>query len=118
MSYRPTIAVDFDGVIHRYSRGWQGSNIYDPPMDETAEALQILNVEYRLVIFTARLDLDAVWAWLTEWDLKRYIAEVTNTKPMAALYIDDRCLRFERWSDALPLAQTIMKELHNQKRAS
>ena len=36
------IAIDFDGVIHRYSKGWQGlHNTYDPPHDNAIESIKL-----------------------------------------------------------------------------
>src|SRR3546814_17831472 len=32
-----TVALDFDGVIHRYSKGWRGGVIHDPPMPGAIE---------------------------------------------------------------------------------
>lgn len=29
---KKTIVFDFDGVIHRYSKGWQNGSIYDKPV--------------------------------------------------------------------------------------
>lgn len=60
MEKRSSIALDFDGVIHRYSRGWGDGKIYDPPMDGAPEAIERLNKEFNLVIFTARKNLDDV----------------------------------------------------------
>ena len=38
-----TIAIDFDGVIHQYSKGFQGlDNAYDPPMPGAISSLQKL----------------------------------------------------------------------------
>ena len=34
-----TIAVDFDGFIHKYSKGWHDGSIYDEPVEGAAEAL-------------------------------------------------------------------------------
>lgn len=44
-----TISVDFDGVLHRYGRGWADGTIYDPPMPGALAGLRTL------------LDLDAVF---------------------------------------------------------
>mgnify|MGYP003657985253 FL=1 len=48
-----TIAIDFDGVIHKYSKGWQGlQNAYDPPNDGAVESIKRLKeLGFRLVIF-------------------------------------------------------------------
>lgn len=60
-----TIAVDFDGVLHAYTRGWQSGEIYDKPVLGAAEGLQALMRRDAVFIFTARDNLDDVadWAW-------------------------------------------------------
>jgi hypothetical protein len=96
-----TIAIDFDGVVHAYSHGWQDGEIYDDPMSGLIMGLAKLVPHYRLVIFTARHDLDAVRTWLKSHRLDHYFADVTNRKPAAAIYLDDRAVRFISWDQAL-----------------
>ncbi len=106
---RQTVAIDFDGVIHQYSRGWCGGEIYDLPMPGVEHALSMLFQTHDLVIYTVREDLVAVRAWLDGYDLLEFFKEVTNTKPIATLYIDDRALRFTDWETALPEAGRILE---------
>jgi hypothetical protein len=59
------------------------------------------------VIFTTRLnpefDGDVEWkklqivAWLNKYNIP--FDEVTNNKPKAMCYIDDRAIRFTNWKD-------------------
>lgn len=109
---KQTIAVDFDGVIHRYSRGWQDGTIYDPPVDGAREALERLHRRYKVVIFTTRVNpdmrgsnvqMDRVVDWLKEHGFRQgvHFDEVTHVKPPAVVYIDDRALRFTSWDQAL-----------------
>jgi trehalose-6-phosphatase len=97
-----TIAIDFDGVIHRYSLGWQGmDNAYDPPMDGAAEALRSLaETGHRIVVFSSR-DTTVIQNWLKKYALEQYVAEVTNTKIPARVYIDDRAYRFVDWKHTM-----------------
>jgi hypothetical protein len=71
-----TIAVDFDGVIHQYSRGWQDGTIYDPPIPGALGALTTLMNTYAVFIHTTR-EPEQVMPWL-----EGYGFDVT---------IDDRC---------------------------
>jgi hypothetical protein len=98
-----TLAIDFDGVIHAYSRGWEDGSIYDEPVPGVADALAGLSRYFRLVIFTARdsPDLPKIRKWLAAEGLDEHISEVTNRKPKAWAYIDDRAIRFESWGQAL-----------------
>lgn len=115
-SSKPTIAIDFDGVLHAYSRGWEDGVIYDDPTPMSAGALSNLELDYQLIVFTAREDLDPVRKWLKEHypnnDLK-----VTNRKPKAKIYIDDRAIRFDGWVNTMEAINIIEREdkrlIHN-----
>jgi hypothetical protein len=50
-----TIAIDFDGVIHKYSKGWQDGEIYDSELPCVFEAIQDLMGEgYTVFVFSTR----------------------------------------------------------------
>jgi hypothetical protein len=107
-----TIAVDFDGVIHAYSKGWADGTIYDEPMPGALEGLRQLLDQTAVFIFTTR-DVGQVAAWLLArgfhvrtghdgpfWN-ERGPLLVTNEKLAATAYLDDRAVRFENWDQAL-----------------
>jgi hypothetical protein len=106
-SFKKTLAIDFDGVLHGYSKGWQEGVIYDPPKDGAKEALASLSEKFNLVVFTTREDLDAVGTWLETHELSPYITSVTNSKPLAVAYIDDRAVRFENWVQVTEFITTL-----------
>lgn len=58
-----TIAVDFDGVIHSYGRGWLDGTIYDSPQTGAFDALRNLMQYYAVYILTCR-DPEQVKPWL------------------------------------------------------
>lgn len=90
-----TIVFDFDGVIHPYSKGWNGGEIYDDPDPECIPTLKWLIGEgFTVAICTARTDtLPKVRRWLAERGFPPI--EVTNQKPVGVLYPDDRGYRFD-----------------------
>ena len=103
-----TIAIDFDGVIHKYSKGWEDGEIYDKPMEGVLEALRILYLKgYGITVFTTREDLADVKSWIRKQYNREYPnsemieLNVTNYKPKAIAYIDDRAIRFTNWKDML-----------------
>lgn len=107
------IAVDFDGVIHQYSQGWQDGSIYDPPMMGAEDGLRLLMERFAVFIHTTRNTND-VAKWVTEklhiptqtytceyvpmfWNERDAIL-VTNHKLPAVAYIDDRAHKFTNWN--------------------
>jgi hypothetical protein len=58
-----TLAVDFDGVIHAYTRGWYDGSIYDPPLPGAIQSLHDLMGYDAVFVFTSR-DPHQVAPWL------------------------------------------------------
>jgi len=123
---KPVIAIDFDGVIHKYSKGYGDGSLYDKPMEGVSEALKQLSKQYDIVIFTTRentgippemgieKDENTVWGWLIKNKLDNYIYDITNKKPVEAkLFIDDRALEFKNWNDALDKVEDKIKKSIN-----
>jgi hypothetical protein len=119
-----TVAVDFDGVIHAYSRGWHDGTIYDEPLPGAFDALRDLMTTYAVMIHTTRepsqvarwikrrSGIEASWSTdenrLGEFWNGRDTILVTRRKLPALAYIDDRAIRFTSWDQALAdLAEAV-----------
>jgi hypothetical protein len=101
-AWRPRVLIDFDGVIHRYSRGWQDGSIYDPPMPAAFAALDaMIEHGYDVVIFSTR-PAEQIRPWLADhWPAMPAELLITDQKLPAVTIIDDRAIRFESWAQAL-----------------
>lgn len=118
---KPTLAVDFDGVINSYISGWVDSLfIPDPPTAGAFEFLLAAMEHFEVVICTSRVkpslqDPDGKFAkyvllvWMGYWAKKEMELEranhltyyfrqwdhrITSTKPGAAVTLDDRVCLF------------------------
>lgn len=110
MSRRYSLAVDFDGVLHRYDTPWIAPHIIpDAPVDGAIDWLHRMLQRFDIVIFTTRgrtwRGRRAVRRWLraNSWppwwitdEFGRGLEEVqvTAVKPPALIYLDDRAIRF------------------------
>ena len=90
------VALDFDGVVHRYSLGLHDGSIYDPVMGGFAGVYRIMKErDVSMVIYSCR-EPTSIIKWLDE---NGFDIPVTRTKPLAAVYVDDKGYRFTHWSE-------------------
>lgn len=107
---RRTICVDFDGVIHRYDTPWVAPHVIpDRPVAGAISWLHRMIQSYDVVILTTRARTwrgrRAVRRWLKEqagcgwYEAPGYRGledvRVTDRKPPALIYLDDRAVRFD-----------------------
>lgn len=89
---KPTICLDFDGVLNIY-KGYK-KGILGELRPGAREFLEKLSKEYDVIIFSVR-PFPQVVKWLHKHDLAEYVYDVTSRKLPAHAYIDDRAVRFE-----------------------
>lgn len=82
-----SIAIDFDGVIHRYSKGWQDGSIYDEPINGCFEAIkELMDKGYAVFIFSTRNSYQ-IKKWLTYHVMEsEYIVEGLGGDPYDYIY--------------------------------
>ena len=91
---KPILCVDLDGVLNAFD-GWKGADFFHPPRPGAREFLEELNAKgYRVVVFTVRWG-PHVESWLAQYGLSEYVSMVTDKKPPAFAYIDDRAICFQ-----------------------
>jgi len=111
-SQENNLAIDFDGVIHTFDKGYHDGTCYGEPIEGTKQALKLLSERYTLIIFTAKVKndrplvdgktgMELVTQWLQKHDLLKYISKVTCEKPRARYYIDDKAIEFLTWNQTL-----------------
>lgn len=99
------ICVDFDGVIHSYTSGWQGvSKIFDPPVPGAFDWLRrmISDDRFKICIYSSRSrepdGIIAMKMWFFRHGMEEqyiYAMGFPDRKPSAYLTIDDRCICFD-----------------------
>jgi phosphoheptose isomerase len=112
------IGVDFDGVIHKCSKGYYDGTIYDDPISGAYEALKRLASKYTVIMFSTKARSDRglvdgksgtelIWEWLIKHDMAQFVNKVTAEKPRARFYIDDKAIRFTDWESAFRMIEEI-----------
>lgn len=98
------IAVDFDGVIADYSKGYQGKGVFGKPLANTKTLLHRLHQEnWKIIIYTTRTEYKELAKYLKKNNIPfDYINNspwqptINKTgKIRADVYLDDRAITFD-----------------------
>jgi hypothetical protein len=100
------VALDFDGVINSYKSGWKGETETDDPVMGAAEGiLKLLETGLDIVIYSTRAGSPEGEQTIRDY-LRKLIGEkadtikITDGKPIAAVYVDDRAVTFSgNWEE-------------------
>jgi len=109
---KPTLVLDFDGVLHSYTSGWKGVTIIpDLPVEGAQEFCSQALDYFKIWVVSSRCSqpggAQAIVDWLTEHKFPMGILVSTDgTKPSAFLTLDDRAITF---TGSWPNVQTLRK---------
>lgn len=116
------IAIDFDGVVHNFDKGFHDGTCYGEPVPGALTAIKELSKKYNVIIFTAKAKpsrplvngktgTQLVREWLENHGVLCYVKDVTAEKPRAWLYIDDKGYRFFNWIETLEFIEANDEQL-------
>lgn len=104
--YRRQVCVDFDGVIHSYSKGWQDGQIYDDVTPGFFEWASSVKNDFDIVIYSSRSRTPEGIQQMKDWlalQIHKFVREhnpvrflgmedfkFASEKPAAWITIDDR----------------------------
>lgn len=105
---KPILAIDFDGVIHSYEKGWHDGSIYGTVVHGFFPWLIEASAVFRVVIVSSRLHEVSGSTQINDWLRKHWGDAVekgeindpmpplgySTTRPPAWVTIDDRALTF------------------------
>ena len=111
-----TICIDFDGVLHDYSKGWQGDDVFDKAVPGASEGLKALKKDgWTIILFTTRQKTQKLVDFLLDNDLEVDYINYNPNQPdnasgklIADVYLDDRGICFDGdWTKAVELIKTF-----------
>lgn len=109
-----TLAIDFDDTLHdtKHTR-WTGiGKARGSMISYAAKHLHDLSKDYKIVIYSCRaVHPDGVEA-IRKFCVRNNIPfdAITATKPIAALYIDDKALQFTTWAETVRQIRKRLKK--------
>ena len=82
------LAIDFDGVIHTFDKGYHDGTCYGKPIKGSLEAIKKLSKNFKIIIFSSKVKKDRplvngktgmqlVKNWLKKHKVLNYITEIT-----------------------------------------
>lgn len=92
------LAIDFDGVLHDHTHPVDGRTMGPPHDGAQAAMVELADASHTLIVHTCRTG-DYIGAWLDYWKIP--YDRVTNEKPTADVYLDDRALRHRDWQSTM-----------------
>ncbi len=107
------IAIDFDGVLHNFDKGFYDGTCYGEPIEGSIEALKKLSKKFNVIIYSSKCLPDRplvegltgkehIIQWLQKHDALKYIKDITHIKVRAKYYIDDKAIHFNNnWNEIL-----------------
>jgi len=116
---KKNIGIDFDGVIHKCSKGYHDGTVYDDPIDGSLESLKtIKEMGFNIIIYSCKSRSDRpsvngkngtemIWDWLEKHNVKHLVSDVVSEKPRAICFIDDKGYRFQNWIDTIKFVEKI-----------